>query len=265
MADIVVYSGKKQYDSRPLNISMPYAYAIGIGYAAGHEKFTQLGYNSDVDSIREDLWEVGGIYVFPPAGGIQMAIVSSSASDGAAGIGARTVDIYYLDHLYREQSETLTLQGLTPVNTAATNILRVQDIHVMTVGSNGVSVGNLSLRDIAGVTTYGYIGANGNAARQAIFTVPAGKTLYMTEWTVGAGSSAGNRLGEFTLRATTTHDDELTAGVFHFKATAIVQDGSLTMPFCVPIKCVATTDVKISVVSDSTNVITTGYMCGWME
>lgn len=256
----------KQADGKLRVSCTPVGYDIAEGQVPNHIGVTQLGYNGDVDNVREDLWELGGVYVFPTTS-IQMKIVSSSVNDAAAGTGARTADIHYLDTNYDEQFETITLNGTTPVNTVATNILRVNDIHVMSVGSLGVSDGNLSLTNTAGTITYGYIAASGNASRQAIYTVPNGKAFYIAELNVGVGSAAGNRFAEFSLRATTSREHELTPGVFHFKALIAIQDNAISIPFCVPLKCVAYSDIKISVVSDavSSNAICAGHFRGWLE
>lgn len=256
----------RQADNKLRISSSPIGYDIAEGQIPGHTGITQLGYNNDVDNVREDLWEVGGTYVFPETP-IQMKISSTSANDTSAGTGARTVDIHYLDTNYTEQSETIILNGITPVNTVATNILRINDIHVMTVGSGGVSDGSLSLQNIAGTITYGSIGAGGNASRQAIYTVPTGKTFYITAINVGVGNASGNRFAEFSLRATTSRDHELTPGVFHFKSMVAIQDSAIFIPFCVPLKCISQSDVKLSVVSDSVsaNAICAGHFCGWLE
>lgn len=259
--------GNKQFDNRLATISMPYGHAISHGLVPNHTPVRQLGYNPDVDNVREDLWELGGTYVFPPAGGIQMAFVSDNVNDTAAGTGARTADIHYLNASFVEMSENIILNGTTAVNTIATDILRINDIHVMTVGTNETSVGNLSLRNLAGTITYGYIAATGNASRQCIYTVPAGFNLFITGFNVGVGHNAGGRLGEFSVRATTSHDDELTPGVFHFKNSVIVQDGSIYIPFPIPLKCVSMSDVKISVKSDlaTASAICAGSWCGWLD
>lgn len=247
--------------------STPYLYDIAKGNIANQTDFHMVGYNGDVDDVREDMWELGGSYVFPPAGGIQMKMVSSSANDTAAGTGARTVDIHYLDANYAEQTEMLTLNGITAVNTVATNILRINDIHVMTTGTGLNSAGNLSLTNITGTVTYGYISATNNALRQLIYTVPAGKDLYVTGMCVGTGSSAGNRMAEFALRVTTSHANELTPDVFHHKAIVIVQDNAVHIPFEMPIKCMSQSDIKISVKSDVAvaSALCSAHISGWLE
>ncbi len=82
--------------------------------------------------------------------GAQRSVKSSSASDAAAGTGARTIRIAYFTlsstgvitgPLY----ETLTLNGTSAVLTVATNIALIESIVVLTAGSGGVPAGTISL------------------------------------------------------------------------------------------------------------------------
>jgi len=259
--------GVKHAANKPRVSSMPYLYDIAVGNISGHEVFFALGYNPDIDNIREDLIEFGGTYIFPPAGGIQMKITSSSANDAVAGTGVRTVDIDYLDNTHAPQSETITMNGITPVNTVATNILRVQKLHTETAGSGGMADGTIILTDIAGTATYAQITAGGNYSRCAIFTVPAGKTAYIVNWNAGVGGAASGKFGEFTLRSTSDHKGNLSPGIFQFKKIAIAQDGAGGGEILIPIKVPATADIKISAVSDSgtANAICAAYFEGWLE
>lgn len=197
--------GVKQTGGKIRVINSPYGYAVAEGELAGHDYTRVFGYVSDVDNVYIDVWEGGASYV-PPTTPIQMRIVSSSANDDGspAGTGAQTVDIHYLDDTYTEQHERLTLNGVTPVNTVATNIIRVNDLHVMTAGSGGVAAGNISLQNIAGTVTYKYIPAGINQDRTSFYTVPAGKIFYLTTWRIGTGSGAGSHMVQFLLRATIT-------------------------------------------------------------
>jgi len=99
-------------------------------------------------------------YVEPTAEA-QRSLVSSSAADSAAGTGARQVEITYVNGAMTGQfTETVTLNGLTPVNTVATNIRFIQKMKVVSVGSGGQNAGTISLyTGLAGAgTVIGTIG-----------------------------------------------------------------------------------------------------------
>lgn len=219
-----------------------------------------------VQNVRVDLWDgPTGTYVFP-ASPIQMSVVSSSASDTLAGTGVQKVHIHYLDTNYVEQSEVISLNGVTPVNTVATNILRINGFHATQVGTGGTSVGNISLTSVGGATTYGFILAAHNTARQAVFTIPAGKTGYISHWQAAAGSATGVHVTEVTLRAT-SHVGIATPGVFLYVDGTLCMNSGTSFEFDIPVPIPATMDVKISAISDAANANVTamGTVMGWYE
>lgn len=131
-----------------------------------------------------------------------MRIVSSSANDTLAGTGMRKVHIHYLDSNYVPHEEIVNLNGLTPVNTVATDIFRVNYMHSQEVGSLAVAAGNVSLQNIGGTVTYSVNQAGFNVARQAIYTVPDGVNGYISHWQASSGATTGTHFTQITLRAT---------------------------------------------------------------
>ncbi len=244
----------------------PYGWDIAEGAVANHQHMRALGYNGNVDNAFEDLWSVGGTYIFPTAG-MGMEIISSSTSDASAGIGARTVEVHYLDDAWVEQMETLTLTGTVAVATIATDMYRINNFHVMSVGSSGVAVGDIDLRHLGNTPIYARILATENMEFQAIWTVPINKTAFLVEWMVGIGHQSGNRFGEFLLKATSDFDDTYLAGVFQSKDIIHVQDGAMEANFSIPLRLPAKTDIKISVKSDAaaSNALCAGHFEGWYE
>lgn len=245
----------------------PYSHDIAAFAIADHFPVYLLGYVANVNATRVDVWEaaVTAPYVFPAAP-IQMSVVSSSASDAAAGTGVRTVDIDYLDTNYAIQSEAVTLNGTTPVNTVATNILRVNNFHAMSAGSTGAAVGNISLTSVGGATTYSRITALGNYARQCIYTVPAGKTLFISGFSAGTTTAAAGHTQIIMLRTTSSPLFELTPGVFMYKTMTMLDNASTSQSFQVPIAVPATADVKVTCVSDGANAAAVSFSVeGWIE
>jgi hypothetical protein len=226
-----------------------------------------FGKAPDVDNTYVDAWEgPTTTYVFPAAAQ-QMHVVSTSASDTASGIGTRTVKIHYLDANYAEHVETVTLNGTTPVNTVATNILRVQKMHSFSTGSNGYPVGDIALKNTAGTVTYSQMKANRNTAQQCIWTVPAGKTLYLSQWFAASGAASSNHFTQVILRATAWDGYSVTGGGFVTVDPISVQDASVVQPFNIPVKIPAQSDIKVSAISDAgaANVVVTASISGWYE
>lgn len=225
-----------------------------------------FGRNTNVDNVMVDLWEgpTGG-YVFPTTAQ-QMSVVSTDSNDTAAGTGARQIHIHYLDNNYVEQSETVTLNGTTATLTTSNNILRVNGVHTWSAGSGGVPAGNISVKNSAGTVTYGYMSAGINVSMQSNFTVPTGKSMYVSQWRASSGSSAGGHFCQIFLRAT-AHQGVLLSGVFLVHDVIGTQDSGLSVNYQIPVRLPATSDIKISAISDSgtANVTAIGAISGWFE
>lgn len=228
--------------------------------------FFKTGFNDDIDAAEEDLWAVGGSYVFPAANQ-QMEVVSSSANDAAEGTGAQTVKVWYLTSALVEKSETVILNGVTPVLTVATDIYRINAFRVVSAGTGGKAAGNIDIRNIANTPIYSRIPAGYNRARNSIYTVPVGKTLCVNQFMFSAGSSAGGVYCRFTLRA--TYDDKIgTALTLFYPFYEIgLEDGAFESCINLPVRFPAGTDIKISVIGDAnnSNAVCTGSYRGWLE
>lgn len=151
--------------------------AVGLGLVPGVRRVTALGNNPDIDSgtLPEDVWSVGGVYPWMTAA-TALEVVSTSASDAAAGVGARTITIFGLDTNYVEVNQTITLNGLTPV-AVPTSLFRINSALIMSAGSSKVNVGDINIRRVSGGTIQAQIPVGYGISRQAIYTVPAGNTL----------------------------------------------------------------------------------------
>lgn len=150
--------------------------AIAFGLDPRFRRVTASGNNADVDTgAQEDVWTGGGMYPWLTAA-TNLELVSTSASDAAAGVGARTVTITGLNIDYNEITATVTLNGLTavPVGTA---FFRINSVVVASAGTTKTNVGDVTLRDLGAGTTRAVISAGFGVNRQSQYTVPAGYTL----------------------------------------------------------------------------------------
>jgi len=132
----------------------------------------------------------------------QRSIASSSANDSAAGTGARKVRIRYFDStLTTIQEEIVTLNGVTPVNTIATDICFIESMTVDEVGALGGNVGNITLFvGLAGAGgAIGVILAGDNQTNWCQHYVAQGYTAFVTM--IQAGNK-GASSGLVSIRAT---------------------------------------------------------------
>lgn len=194
-------SGTVQQDADAIVVrSVDYEFDIASGRFQGVSIVNKFGTNSDIDtgSVPEDIWEGGGLYTgFPTGTAETLSVVSASANDTAAGSGARTIRIVGLDANFNVQSETVTLNGTTPVNTVNT-FMRAHTATVLTSGSSNTAF-NAGLITIKHTTTTANVFltmlAGRNQTNCSAYTVPAGYTAYMRHFRVvveGGASSTAN-------------------------------------------------------------------------
>ena len=168
-----------------------------VAVAAGHYPHIRLVdvafRNSDVDvaTVPETVSPVGGLIALRSTAAVVEVVSSSAADDGdPAGTGARTVRIDGLDTNYVEVTETLTLNGTTPV-VGTVEFLRINYATVASAGSGKANAGNITLRDSGAGTTRSYIEAGRGRAEVGVFTVPAGHKVLATDWIIASNISTG--------------------------------------------------------------------------
>ena len=146
----------------------------------------KFGRNADVDVGTEDIWSAGGVWVQPTAARVH-AIVSTDAKDTSNGVGARTINVLGLSSAYAPISETVTLNGTTPVNTASSYIM-IYRMYVITAGSELDNAGVISATAATDSTVTAEIRAGENQTLMAIYQIPAGYTGKITRYYANAGN-----------------------------------------------------------------------------
>jgi hypothetical protein len=132
-----------------------------------------------------------------PTSGAQRALKSSSASDTAAGTGARQVRVTYYTlaadgTIAGPFVETVTLNGTTAVPTVATTIALVEKMEIVGAGSGGVAAGTITMTvDNAGAgATIGTIAAGARQTLWAHHYVPSKRQCKVTDFIVSGGDAA---------------------------------------------------------------------------
>ena len=165
---------------------------IARGAFTGFSIVNKYGKNPDIDSasVPEDIWGGGGIYTgFPLTTLETLEVLSTSADDAASGTGARTVTITGLDGDYNIITETVTLNGTTPVATTK-QFRRAHTMRTVTAGSNGVNAGVITVRHSStesNVFLAMQIGTN--QTNNSGYTIPAGYTGYIRRVTCNVKSN----------------------------------------------------------------------------
>jgi len=174
---------------------------IAKGNVPGHSLVGFEGIDENVGTTEYVIWEENIEYVYPVAATL-MNISSSSVNDTLGGSGAWNVTINGLDANYTEISETVTLNGQTPVSTTQ-QFFRVNRMVIHSVGAAGGNVGTIYIgvgAVVAGkpVTIYNEITPGWGISSTAIYTVPDGYTAYLKYFHLGSDTA---KILDVTLRS----------------------------------------------------------------
>jgi hypothetical protein len=218
---------------------------LARGQVYNHSHVFKYGFNAAVGTTAETIWLQGGAYTWPSAAATLEITSSDTDDDGnPEGNGAQTVVLEGLDANYAEITETVTLDGQTPVNTA-NQYLRLHRMYVATAGSSLTNEGVIYAATgdhTNGVpndatTIRSTIGANEGQTLHAFYTIPAGYTGYVTA--VHAGSVDGTNATTMTFR----HRPQ--GGAFRTAEKFVVFKSSVTRPHDIPLVFVEKTDLEL--------------------
>lgn len=150
--------------------TMPAGIKIQYGGYPELKGWEAAGYNPNVGTNFETIWDGSNVYSFP-ASALQMTVSSAA---GATDDGV-DVTILGLDTDYNEITETVTLDDSSAGAATTTNsFLRINRAFV----SNGQApTADITIAN--GGTTYALIDSPNNTTEMAIYTVPAGKRAYL--------------------------------------------------------------------------------------
>jgi hypothetical protein len=220
---------------------------VSRGLVPGVSAVNKFGRNPDVDIGTEDIWSQGGTWVAPTTARVH-AIVSSSVNDTSAGTGARTVYIEGLDGSYVVTTETVTMNGVTPVNTANSYVI-VHRMYVLTAGSGATNAGTITATAATDATVSIAIVIGKAQSQLCIYQVPTGYTAYISSY-----------LGSFNGAANSNVDVELFVkpfgGVFNLKSTVtlgINATCAALRTFDTPLVVSAKSIIKLTATSDTNN------------
>jgi hypothetical protein len=230
-----------------LKMAHNFFYSVAQGLIPNVHAVAEFGENLDVGTSQETLWGEGGLYSYLSSAE-QLTLSSTSANDTSGGTGLQTVTIFGLDGNYDEQSETITLNGLSGVTTT-NSYLRIYTMCGVAVGSGGVNAGNI----YAGTGTitagkpanvYAQMDIGKGQTLMAIYTIPAGYTGYLRQIYFSTGKSHSIYAQLYTRKI----NESLTV-----KHTGRMFDGLYHKLLDFPIVCTEKTDIEIRVTGEASN------------
>jgi hypothetical protein len=160
----------------------PFDLQVARGQITMHSTVNIYGYQPSVAQTYIPLWENATAYTYPVAA--TKMNLAGTAGDTAS------ILITGLDSGYNLQSETLVLDGDTPVETTK-SYLRINSMQV-TAGSATNPSGAVTLKDLTNTTIYAQINTGVGRTQAAIYTVPAGYTLFLSRVDVNTSLNGNN-------------------------------------------------------------------------
>lgn len=204
-----------------------------------------------------------GVFSIPAAAGVQMSLVSTDAADDETGTNIRTVEIHYLDADLIEQTEFVTMQGLTPVLTTATDIRFINCMHVHTFGASAYAAGDITASN--GGITYSQISTGELRCASSARMIPLGKVCYVAGAVAGAVSGTAAAGVFIQLVASELDVIQYVDPLILFPQSGIgLQDTSTSFTFPVPAKFSAGTVVALQMTTDKAATVGASWY-GWLE
>lgn len=150
------------------------------GNIANQSVVHKFGANESIAaSSTEDIAHDGSIAFLQSATAVRVA--AGNAADTSSGAGARKVMVEGLDQNWASASEELTTNGTSAGSAGSTTFIRVFRAYVTDSGTYGAAnTGEITIENSGGGTNLIKIGAGYGQTTSSAYTVPAGKTAYLT-------------------------------------------------------------------------------------
>ncbi|MDD1617591.1 MAG: hypothetical protein LUQ28_14170 [Methylococcaceae bacterium] len=239
---------------------------IARGNVIGATSFYGYGQLTTTVALTNHVIWPDGVFNLPPTAGVQISVVSTSAADDGApvGTGVRTMDIHYLDANLNPLVETITLNGITPVLTVATNIRFIQCMHILSAGSAKAAAGIITATSSAII--YAQIDAGSRRCSSTARMVPIGKKLFVAGATGGSisGTAASGAIIKISSSYFEGHDLSQYGMYIPFGSISS-QDMSVAYNFPIPAGPFPAGSVILMEVTVDKAATITGNWYGWLE
>jgi len=220
---------------------------VMLGNVTGREMGGFTGRSTLIGSTTSDVWDEGGIMVYPTAAET-WELLSTDADDTSAGTGARTVLVTSLSDTFVPQVNLVTLDGTTPVTVSGTHF-RPIGITVLTSGSiNGNNEGTLRCRNASGGAVRMTALPGRGRSFNSHYTVPAGKVARAVQITPFVPKNEDVQLNPRLNLRTDSDSAWIDGGV------EPLYQGAFTFIENNPLGLVAGTDLKIEAASTNENI-----------
>ena len=206
---------------------IPYGVLVANGHFSDLSGIHKYGYNADIDTTYETVWEKGGAVSFPSSA----AVVSiTSATESASNSGVLLI-VVGLDNDYNQINDTISLDASGAGSTTKT----FRRVNRAFVGSGTNMSADVDLE--IGSDVVAKIDAGHQQTLQCIFTVPAGKTAYLVQLTGGVSEKEK----QVEMRVLNTKSN----GVYRTLDLVAYQTNFFKKSYQIPVKFNEKTDIEI--------------------
>lgn len=232
---------------------------ISAGLVEGYSNIHKFGRNPNVGGAPETIWQNGGVYSYLSAVSTVYVSAVDDTNDNPTGTGARTVTVQGLDTNYNVVEETLSvnntegsvefLRVFRAFVATAGSILTNDDIIKISTGAGGTGTLLATIGIIGTGTTFGL-----GQTQLALYTIPAGKTGYLTNWQVGGGTYNDSITATLLAR-------ELDGADVPFRTRDImdVPGGFHTRNYNIPYRFPQKTDIEVRAIASTGSVVSSSF------
>ena len=232
---------------------------IAAGLVDGYSNIHKFGRNPNVGGAPETIWQNGGVYSYLSAASTVYVSAVDATNDNPTGTGARTVTVQGLDTNYNVVEETLSvnntegsvefLRVFRAFVATAGSILTNDDIIKISTGAGGTGTILATIGIIGTGTTFGL-----GQTQLALYTIPAGKTGYLTNWQVGGGTYNDSITATLLAR-------ELDGADVPFRSRDImdVPGGFHTRNYNIPYRFPQKTDIEVRAIASTGSVVSSSF------
>ena len=247
----------KTADNKLRTLNQPYLYAVAEGIIPDHDPVRIFGHNLNVPVTFEAVAGISAVYPWFTAAE-RLHVISTDADDtgGGADVGARTLTIVGLNDAWEPISETITLNGLAGYVVTAAFFYRIFKAFVATAGTTGTNEGIISIKNTAEAVTHALIDVGEGHTQSAVYTVPLGKTLYLSSFTISEASSKGSSMNLFVRPF---------GGAWMSLRAYNLLDSAITIPFLLPMTFGEKTDIMVQAKAIIAGADVTAELIGWIE
>ncbi|MBN1549062.1 hypothetical protein JW872_00150 [Candidatus Babeliales bacterium] len=187
----------KNADTQLVRISNDFRCDTGLGLISGKESNYKFAHYESLTTSFADIWTNGGTYPWPTTASRVRVAAGGNAADTAGGANAQKIMVVGLDNNFNPISEEITLAGATESSYTTQSFRRIYRAYITSVGTYGATnAGIITIQNETPATlaVIGFSGIGFGQTLMSMYTVPAGKTMFLSQANAYVASSKTARL-----------------------------------------------------------------------